>query len=114
MNNFLNYLKAGGIGLIAGIIGAVIGFLPIDLLKIFLVESILLRVFGSYGAIPDYLLYITGLPLPSYGVVLVPIGGALFGIIGALIGLGRHSSRVWLWGGIFGLLFNLFIFPMGM
>jgi hypothetical protein len=49
INNVLNYLKAGGIGLIAGIIGAVIGLFPVDLLKIFLVESI---------PVPDYLFYI--------------------------------------------------------
>ena len=41
--------------------------------------------------------------------IVLPIGGALFGIVGAIIGLLRNSTRVWLWGGIAGLLFNFVV-----
>ena len=100
----LPYLKTALIGMGTGVIGAGIGFFPILFLhyKIWdLVKNI---------EIPESLLYVlVGRPMSWEGVIFLPIGGAVFGCIGSLIGLQIHSQRLWLWGGVAGLLFNLFV-----
>ena len=103
------YLKSVAIGLGTGVIGAIIGFFPILFLHWYLGNS-LRGVYGSWNTIPKFLLYlVAGYTMPFGGVIFVPIGGAVFGCIGSLIGLKRHSPRLWLWGGIAGFLFNFFV-----
>ena len=97
-------------GLFAGIMGAIIGAIPIQLLKYFL-DNLLVSIYGSYGAIPVSLEFLVwGIPLPFVlAWICVPIGGALFGIVGVTIAFNRNSTRVWLWGGIAGFLSNLLV-----
>lgn len=100
----LPYLKTALIGMGTGVIGAAIGFVPILFLHYKLWD------FVKDLAIPESILYIlVGYPMPWGGVIFLPIGGAVFGSVGSLIGLKRHSRRLWLWGGVAGLLFNFFV-----
>jgi hypothetical protein len=100
----LPYLKTALIGMGTGVIGAIVGFFPIlflhyrlwDLVKNTTMSGFLLRL-------------VVGYTMPWQGVIFVPIGGAVFGCIGSLIGLKMHSRWLWLWGGVAGLLFNLFV-----
>ena len=86
MTESLSFIKAGGIGLIMGIIGVIVGFLPVMFLKNYL---------GIFG-----------FPLPWAGIIILPIGSALFGIIGTSIAWFSSSQHIWLWGSVAGLLFN--------
>jgi len=100
----LLYLKSATIGLGTGVIGAAIGFFPILFLHYKLWDLV------KNIAIPKSLLYLlTGYPMPWMGMVFLPIGGAVFGCIGSLIGFKMHSRRLWLWGSVAGLLFNFFV-----
>lgn len=109
MDKIVPYLKAGAVGFITGICGAILGAIPIGLLHYFIAEG-LVKIFGSYAATPGILLFtLGGFPLPFMAAIIVPICGSLFGIIGAIVGLMRHSRRVWLWGGISGFLFNFLV-----
>jgi hypothetical protein len=108
-------LTAGVIGVITGLIGVAIGFYPIASLHYFLAdlaEGIIGR--GSY-----LVLLVTGVPLPLPGILFVPFGGAIFGLVGAIIGVRRHYERelnsnkqkaaavAALWGAISGSMFNM-------
>lgn len=86
MNDLFSFIKAGIIGLVMGGIGAVVGFLPILFIKSYI---------GYFG-----------FPLPWNAIIIVPIGGAFFGLMGATFARLSGSSQTWLWGGIAGLLFN--------
>jgi len=100
----LPYLKSAAIGLGTGVIGAAIGFFPILFLHYKLWDLV------KNTAIPESLLYVLiGYPMPWIGMIFLPIGGAIFGCIGSLIGLKMRSRRLWLWGTIAGLLFNFFV-----
>jgi len=111
MNEKSSYLKTSSIGIIAGTIGAILGAIPFNFLHYFLNDLLVKNVFGSLETEPTSLmLLVSGLPLPFFvGIICIPIGGALFGLIGAFIGTKRNSSRLWLWSGVSGLLFNLFV-----
>ncbi|MBI5352390.1 MAG: hypothetical protein HZB50_07105 [Chloroflexi bacterium] len=112
MNEKPSYFKTGSIGAVAGTIGAILGAIPFGLLHYFLNDFLVKNIFGeSPKAMPTSLmLLVSGLPLPFFiGTICIPIGGALFGLTGAFIGMRRGSSRLWLWGGVSGLLFNLFV-----
>ena len=110
MNEILSYIKTGAVGLVMGVFGSIIGFFPFMFLRDQLIDFFVWKTYGSYSKTPDFLLYlIGGLPLPFDLIIILPIGGALFGIIGAIIGLLRHSTRVWLWAGVAGLLFNFLV-----
>jgi hypothetical protein len=110
MNEKPSFLKAGAIGLIAGIIGSILGAIPFGIVHYFLTDILVNKIFGSYAATPMTLLILAGgLPLPILAVICLPIGGAIFGLAGAFIGLQRNSSKLWLWGGLAGVLFNLFV-----
>ncbi len=110
MNEKPSYLKTVLIGLVMGLIGSIVGFIPVMYLHYQLTDFLVYKIFGSYNTTPDALLYlVAGLPLPFAGILIVPIGGAIFGIIGALVGLRRHSVRIWLWAGIAGLLVNFLV-----
>ncbi len=111
------WLNPTVIGLIAGIIGAALGFLPFAYWHEF-AGSRVNELPGDTSSILFILAY--GLPLPMVAVfVVLPIGGAIMGVIGVKIGLKRHLNKngnpdrvktvaVW-WGLIFGFLFNLFV-----
>jgi hypothetical protein len=111
MNEKPSYFKTGSIGVVAGTIGAIIGAIPFSILHSFMYDFLAKNIFGYSKAMPTSLmLLVSGLPLPFFiGFICVPIGGALFGLTGAFIGMRRGSSRLWLWGGLSGLLFNLFV-----
>ena len=110
-NRIVDYIRARLIGLGAGIIGVLIGIYPINLLRYQITYFVVYSIFGSYNATPNILLsLLNGYPIwVNLMFIVVPIGGALFGIIGAIIGLLRNSTRVWLWGGIAGLVFNFVV-----
>jgi hypothetical protein len=108
------------IGIIAGIIGAILGFRPFAIWHESLgglVESIDVR----RNAIISILYLLTyGLGFPAVAAyVVLPLGGAVTGVIGANIGTKRYlkkntgvdrirSVAFW-WGLVFGFLFNLFV-----
>jgi hypothetical protein len=107
MNEKVSYVKIGVIGLVMGIIGAIVGFIPMEFL-----HSLLYGILGSYiprGGPSVLLFLISGYPMIWGEIIILPIGGAIFGFIGSFIGLKRQSSRLWLWGGVAGFLFNLFV-----
>ena len=105
------------IGLIAGIVGAVLGFIPFAILHEFL-GGLVNDMPGDTSTILFILAY--GLPLPMVAVIVVlPLGGIIMGIIGANVGAKRYIKKIsgnknvkavafW-WGLIFGFLFNLFV-----
>lgn len=102
-------IKAIAIGFIMGVIGVSIGAFPIMYLRNQVFEF-LKSIYGSYFAVPDVLHYLVlGYPLYIGAIVLLPVGGALVGIIGAVIGLIKRSTRTWLWGGVAGLLLNFIV-----
>ena len=106
MNEKPSYLKTVATGLVMGVIGAIVGFFPMMFLHGWLYE-----MFDSYiSPGPSILLFlVAGFPMPFAGIFILPIGGAIFGCIGSFIGMKRHSSRLWLWGGVAGFLFNFFV-----
>ncbi len=114
-------IKAGIAGVLTGITGAVIGALPFGALHYALVDLVV-GIFGSYSATPDVLLFlVAGVPLPFFGIFYLPIGGAIFGLVGAIIGVRRYYKRelnsnkqkvvavAASWGAVFGLMFNVFV-----
>lgn len=85
-------------------VGAAIGFFPILMLHYKLWDLV------KNSEISKSLLYILiGYPMPWTGMIFLPIGGVIFGCIGSLIGLKMRSRRLWLWGGVAGLLFNFLV-----
>ena len=107
------FQKAIIIGLSAGTIGAIIGFVPVYYLKTSLFEFIL-DVFNLTGKLRYTIVDIFELGIPIYPQhpvtwLVLPIGGSIFGCIGSFIGLQRNSSRLWLWGVLFGVLINFFV-----
>jgi hypothetical protein len=107
-------------GLVGGLIGAALGVVPFFFLHVFLgglVENMHLQR-DTFTIILFILAY--GLGFPSIAVfVVLPLGGAITGIIGANIGTKRYlkknigNDRIrWVafwWGLSFGFLFNLFV-----
>jgi len=101
------------IAAIAGIFGAAIGFMPINRLHWYLNNNLLVPVYGHYYDTPKLLYHlVNGIVLyfyPPFVVIVVVLGGIIFGIIGAVIGRKKNSRRLWLWAGISGFIFNLFV-----
>ena len=109
--------KVTVIGLIAGIVGAVLGFIPFAILHEFL-GGLVRDMPGDTSTILFILAY--GLPLPIIVFLFVlPLGGIIMGIIGANVGVKRSLKKksgnknvkavAFWWGLIFGFLFNLFV-----
>jgi len=116
-----SYRKEKTHGAIAGLIGALISFYPIMIVRLISMEY-LHDIYGGYNDVPDLLtLFIMGIPLPAMlWIPSVAIGGAIFGAIGAVRAqkrqIARHgtdnplgAAKRWLWGGLSGLLINAFV-----
>ena len=102
-------VKAIAIGLVMGVLGVIIGAFPVMYLRNQLFD-ILKNHYGSFTAVPDIWHYIVfGFPLYIGFILFLPVGGAVIGIIGTVIGLLRRSNRLWLWGGVTGLLLNFLV-----
>jgi len=105
--------KTGILCAVSGIIGAIIGFMPINQLHWYLNNHFLVPVYGHYNNVPKFLYHlINGIVLyfyPPLIVAVIIIGGTIFGILGAKVGRTRSSHRLWLWAGISGFLFNFFV-----
>jgi|GEM_PF-3777405 len=100
-------------GLVAGVIGAALGFLPFGIFHQWLA--------GFLPTDVSVILFILafGYPLPLLAtLVVLPLGGAIMGVVGTNIGLkiylkknigNDHLWRVaFFWGLIFGFLINIF------
>lgn len=109
MKKILPYLKSAVIGMVMGGIGAILGVFPMLHLRS-QIFGLLIRTYSSYRAIPEILLsLINGFPLDIGAILYLPVGGLLFGLAGAAVGLLRRSSRIWLWGLMAGLLLNFLV-----
>lgn len=111
MNDKLSRSKIVAIGAISGIIGAIIGLIPVIYLRSLLISF--LELFRDSIPWEIYMLA-DGIELwfPVF-LIVFPVSAALMGIIGVVIGSKKHSTRLWLWGGIAGSLINLFFGNIG-
>jgi len=100
-------------GIVVGSLGAIIGFVPVYFLKISLYE-IIIEIFNLTGRLRHSIVDIFEWGIPIYPQdpitwLVLPLGGSIFGCVGAFIGLRRNSLRLWLWSGLFGVLINFFV-----
>jgi hypothetical protein len=84
---------AGLSGMGCGMVAAVVAFLPLMFLQIWLFDQVA-QIAGPIYDLPlPLLLLLTGLPLPWFFILVVPTGGALLGLFGALLGMRRAQQK---------------------
>jgi hypothetical protein len=102
-----------------GLVAAVVTFLPLMLMQMWLLDRVA-QIAGPVYDLPlPLLLLFTGLPLPWVFILIVPIGGALLGLVGAAVGARRAQKRAqparsqWraalLWAALGGAAVNLLV-----
>jgi hypothetical protein len=89
----LSLVKSGLAGMGCGLSAAVATFLPLLIIQMWLLSQ-LERIAGPVHDLPlPLLLLFTGLPLPWFLILVVPIGGAFFGLIWATLGAWQAQQR---------------------
>jgi hypothetical protein len=112
-------VSAGVAGMGCGMVAAVVAFLPIMLLQMWLL-GLLARIAGPAYDLPlPLILLFTGLPLPWALILIVPVGGALLGLVGSIAGLRQAQKKAqparvqWrvalLWAALSGAAINLLV-----
>ena len=116
--------KARVIGGVSGLIGSLLGVIPIGILREYLQHLFFsgrgVNIGGPYDLFDLFSFLLTGIPLPFMGIFIVPICGVLFGILGVNTYRKRQNKsgslteklfkrRLWLIGGISGFLFNFLV-----
>lgn len=114
----LTAVKTGLTGIGCGLIAAVVTFVPISLVRFFVAEQ-WLQLLANQDLSQLYVFLVAGLPLPWALILVMPLGGALLGLLGASAGVWRAQRQgvpaykqlrvAMLWGGLGGTAVHLFV-----
>jgi hypothetical protein len=114
----LSPMKTGLTGIGCGFIAAVVTFMPISLVRFFLAQQ-WMPLFANSDLSLLHLFLVAGLPLPWALILVMPLGGALLGLVGAAVGVWRAQRRgvpaskqlrtAMLWGALGGTAVHLFV-----
>lgn len=124
MDDNIDERKYRIIGAVSGLIGSLLGAIPIGALHYYLQDLMFsgrgVSIGGPYDLIDLVSFIFIGIPLPFMGIFVIPVGGVLLGMIVTNIFMKRYlasgedieksiGKRLWIIGGISGILFNLFV-----
>jgi hypothetical protein len=111
-------LKTGLTGIGCGLIAAIVTFVPISLVRFFVAQQ-WMPLWANSDLSLLHLFLVTGLPLPWALILVMPLGGALLGLLGAVVGVWRAQRRgvpaykqlrvAMVWGGLGGTAVHLFV-----
>jgi hypothetical protein len=114
----LSPVKTGLTGLGCGFIAAIVTFVPISLVRIFVAQQ-WMQLFANSDLSLLHIFLVAGLPLPWALILAMPLGGALLGLAGATVGVWRAQRRgipaqkqlrvAMLWGALGGTAVHLFM-----